>query len=100
MSNATSYTVTVSNPTGIAGYEPEYPVATVSTWGEAYEYAIATAKAQGEPARIAFNYSRFSTELREGAAEAELVVMSAQPYVQLGRPFTPARLATIKVVAR
>lgn len=95
-----TYTVTVSNPTGIAGYEPEYPVATVATWGEAYEYAVGTARAQGEATRIAFNYAQLSAELREGATEAELVVMSAQPYTQLGRPFTPARLATIKVVAR
>lgn len=100
MSNATSYTVTVSNPTGIPGYEPVYTVATVATAGEAYEFAVGTAKAQGQPDRISYDYEALWTALHDGATEAELVVMSAQHYVHLGRPFTPARLATIKVVAR
>jgi len=94
------FTVTVSNPTGVPGYEPEYAVAAVATWGEAYDYAIGTARAQGEAGRVAFDYARLSQQLRDGATEVTMDVLSAQPYVQLGRPFTPARLATVKVVGR
>ena len=95
-----TYSVTVSNPTGIPGYAPEYAVATVATWGEAYDFAVATAKAQGDPQRVSFDFDRFHTALRDGASEAVLEVYSRQPYTQLGRPFTPALLATIKVASR
>jgi hypothetical protein len=93
------YSVTASYPTGIPGYEPAYTMATDLTWEAAYDFAVGLAKGTESPTKLTtFDYARFGQELRDGATEASLVVTSRQQGIVLGRPFTPAILATYKAV--
>jgi hypothetical protein len=98
-----TYTVRLTNPTGIPGYEPSYQMATGQTWEQGYEWAMALAKSQADSSPTGSaqmtSFERFYTELRDGATEATLLVFTAQQGITLGRPFTPKTIATITVTA-